>query len=227
MGKLVENLKLRNKTRIFKDRAEAGKLLSEKLKHLASPDTIVLAIPAGGVPVGYEIAKSNGLLMDVLIVRKIQIPGNTEAGFGALGPDGKAIFNERLLRSLRLTEEEINQQIEKTKRVLEERNRSYRGNRPFPDLKNKVAVIVDDGLASGYTMLEAVNFVKSKQVKKIIVAVPTASESSIYLLLPEVDEIYCLNARALYPFAVAEAYMKWYDVGDEEVIALLRDLWSV
>ncbi|MEK6738211.1 MAG: phosphoribosyltransferase family protein [Planctomycetota bacterium] len=227
MGKLVENLKLRNKTRIFKDRAEAGKLLSEKLKHLASPDTIVLAIPAGGVPVGYEIAKSNGLLMDVLIVRKIQIPGNTEAGFGALGPDGKAIFNERLLRSLRLTEEEINQQIEKTKRVLEERNRSYRGNRPFPDLKNKVAVIVDDGLASGYTMLEAVNFVKSKQVKKIIVAVPTASESSIDLLLPEVDEIYCLNARALYPFAVAEAYMKWYDVGDEEVIALLRDLWSV
>lgn len=227
MGKLVENLKLRNKTRIFKDRAEAGKLLSEKLKHLASPDTIVLAIPAGGVPVGYEIAKSNGLLMDVLIVRKIQIPGNTEAGFGALGPDGKAIFNERLLRSLRLTEEEINQQIEQTKRVLEERNRSYRGNRPFPDLKNKVAVIVDDGLASGYTMLEAVNFVKSKQVKKIIVAVPTASESSIDLLLPEVDEIYCLNARALYPFAVAEAYMKWYDVGDEEVIALLRDLWSV
>ena len=86
---------------------------------------------------------------------------------------------------------------------------------------------MDDGLASGYTMLEAVNFVKSKQVKKIIVAVPTASESSIYLLLPEVDEIYCLNARALYPFAVAEAYMKWYDVGDEEVIALLRDLWSV
>ena len=227
MGKLVENLKLRNKTCIFKDRAEAGKLLSEKLKHLASPDTIVLAIPAGGVPVGYEIAKSNGLLMDVLIVRKIQIPGNTEAGFGALGPDGKAIFNERLLRSLRLTEEEINQQIEKTKRVLEERNRSYRGNRPFPDLKNKVAIIVDDGLASGYTMLEAVNFVKSKQVKKIIVAVPTASESSIDLLLPEVDEIYCLNARALYPFAVAEAYMKWYDVGDEEVIALLRDLWSV
>ena len=227
MGRLVENLKLRNKTRIFKDRAEAGKLLSEKLKHLASPDTIVLAIPAGGVPVGYEIAKSNGLLMDVLIVRKIQIPGNTEAGFGALGPDGKAIFNERLLRSLRLTEEEINQQIEKTKRVLEERNRSYRGNRPFPDLKNKVAIIVDDGLASGYTMLEAVNFVKSKQVKKIIVAVPTASESSIDLLLPEVDEIYCLNARALYPFAVAEAYMKWYDVGDEEVIALLRDLWSV
>lgn len=226
MGRLIENLKLRNKTRVFRDRAEAGKLLSEKLKHLASPDTMVLAIPAGGVPVGYEIAKSNGLLMDVLIVRKIQIPGNTEAGFGALGPDGKAIFNKRLLRSLRLTEEEINQQIEKTKRVLEERNRSYRGNRPFPDLKDKVAILADDGLASGYTMLEAVKFVKSKQVKKIIVAVPTASESAINLILPEADELYCLNVREFYPFAVAEAYMKWYDVGDEEVIALLKDLWK-
>ena len=226
MGRLIEDLKLRNKTRVFRDRAEAGKLLSEKLKHIAYPDTLLLAIPAGGVPVGYEIAKSNGLLMDVLIVRKIQIPGNTEAGFGALGPDGEAIFNERLLKSLRLTDEEINRQVEKTKRVLEERNRAYRGSRPFPDLKDKVAVIVDDGLASGYTMLEAVNFVKRKQAVNVIVAVPTASESSIDLLLPEVDEIYCLNARALYPFAVAEAYMKWYDVGDQEVIALLRDLWS-
>ena len=96
MGRLVEDLKLRNKIRVFKDRAEAGKLLSEKLKHLSSPDALVLAIPAGGVPVGYEIAKTNGLLMDVLIVRKIQIPGNTEAGFGAMGPDSETIFNERL-----------------------------------------------------------------------------------------------------------------------------------
>lgn len=225
MGKLIEELDLRNKIRVFRGRAEAGELLSEKLKHLASPDTIILAIPAGGVPVGYEIAKGNALLMDVLSVRKIQIPGNPEAGFGALGPDGEAIFNERLLRNLRLTEEELNRQIEKTKMVLEKRNRAYRGNRPFPDLKDKVVIVVDDGLASGYTMLEAVNFVKRKQTEKIIVAVPTASESSINLLLPEVEEIYCLNARALYPFAVAEAYMKWYDVGDDEVIALLRDLW--
>jgi len=226
MGQLIEDLNLRNKTLVFRDRAEAGELLSEKLKHLDPADTLVLAIPAGGVPVGYGIAKAIGLLMDVLIVRKIQIPGNTEAGFGALGPDGKTIFNERLLKTLPLTDEEINQQIGKTKRVLEERERAYRGSRPFPDLKDKVAVIVDDGLASGYTMLEAVNFVKRKQAKEIIVAVPTASKSSIGLLLPEVDEIYCLNVREFYPFAVAEAYMKWYDVGDEEVITLLKDLWK-
>ena len=225
MGRLIEDLNLKNKIRVFRDRAEAGRLLSEKIKHLASPDALVLAIPAGGVPVGYEIAKGNGLLMDVLIVRKIQIPGNPEAGFGALGPDGEAIFNERLLRNLMLTDEELNRQVEKTKAVLEKRNRAYRGDSPFPDLKNKVVVVVDDGLASGYTMLEAVNFVKRKQAEKVIVAVPTASESSINLLLPEADEIYCLNIREFYPFAVAEAYMKWYDVEDEEVISLLRDLW--
>ena len=226
MGRLIEDLNLRNKIRVFRDRAEAGRLLSEKIKHLASSGTIILAIPAGGVPVGYEIAKGNGLLMDVLIVRKIQIPGNPEAGFGALGPDGEAIFNERLLRNLMLTDEELNRQVEKTKAVIEKRNRTYRGNRPFPDLKDKVVILADDGLASGYTMLEAVNFVKRKQAEKVIVAVPTASESSINLLLPEVEEIYCLNVRALYPFAVAEAYVKWYDLRDEEVIALLRDLWS-
>ena len=225
MGRLIEDLALRNKIRVFRDRAEAGKLLAEKLKHLASSDTIILAIPAGGVPVGYEIANGNALLMDVLIVRKIQIPGNPEAGFGALGPDGEAIFNERLLRNLMLTDEELNRQVEKTKAVLEKRNRAYRGDSPFPDLKNKVVVVVDDGLASGYTMLEAVNFVKRKQAEKVIVAVPTASESSINLLLPEADEIYCLNIREFYPFAVAEAYMKWYDAEDEEVISLLRDLW--
>lgn len=93
------------------------------------------------MPVGYEIAKGNALLMDVLSVRKIQIPGNPEAGFGALGPDGEAIFNERLLRNLRLTEEELNRQIEKTKMVLEKRKRAYRGNRPFPDLKDKVVIV--------------------------------------------------------------------------------------
>jgi len=226
MGRLIEDLGLKNKIRVFRDRAEAGKLLSEKLKHLASSETIVLAIPAGGVPVGYEIAKGDGITMDLLIVRKIQIPGNTEAGFGALGPDGKPIFNERLLRSLRLTDEEIKQQVEKTKKVLEERNGAYRGDMPFPELKDKTVILVDDGLASGYTMLEAVTFVKTKKAKKIIVAVPTAPESSIKLILPEVDELYCLNIREFYPFAVAEAYMKWYDLEDEEVIALLKDVRS-
>ena len=107
MGRLIEERSLRNKLHIFKDRAEAGRLLAKRLVGYTSSEAFVLAIPAGGVPVAYEVAKNLKLLMDIIIVRKIQIPGNTEAGFGAMGPDGEVIFNETLLRSLRLTKEEI------------------------------------------------------------------------------------------------------------------------
>lgn len=223
MGELIEDIALRGKPFIFRDRQEAGKLLAEALLDYESSGAIVLAIPAGGVPVAFEIARRLRLLMDVAIVRKIQIPGNTEAGFGAMGPDGEVIFNESLLRTLGLTKEEIQQQVGKTRKVLEARDRLFRGGRPFPDLSGKEVILIDDGLASGYTMSEAVKFAKRKYAKKIIVAAPTASDSSINLILPLADKLYCLNIRG-YPFAVAEAYEKWYDLSDEEVISLLKDI---
>ena len=226
MGRLIEELSLRNKLHIFKDRAEAGRLLAFKLTNYASSETLVLAIPAGGVPVALEAAKSLHLLMDIIIVRKIQIPGTTEAGFGAVGPDGEVIYNETLLGSLRLTGEEIEEQTEKAKGVLKARNKLYRMDRPFPDLKDKTVILIDDGIASGYSMSEAMRFVKRKKVKKVIVAAPTAPEGTANFLLPAVDELYCLNVRELYPFAVADAYKEWYDLSDEEVISLLKDLWN-
>lgn len=222
MGELIEDIALRGKPFVFRDRAEAGKLLAEMLSDYESSDAIVLAIPAGGVPVAYEIARRLRLLMDVLIVRKIQIPGNTEAGFGAMGPDGAVIFNQSLMRTLRLTKEEIQQQTDKTRKVLETRDRLYRGGRPFPDLSGKEVILVDDGLASGYTMSEAVQFVKRKAAKRIIAAAPTASDSSIKLILPLADKLYCLNIRG-GSFAVAEAYEKWHDLSDEEVVELLKE----
>ncbi|TAL27465.1 MAG: phosphoribosyltransferase [Nitrospirae bacterium] len=223
MGELIEDIKLRGKSFVFRDRAEAGKLLAEMLSDYESSDTIILAIPAGGVPVAYEIARRLKLLMDVLIVRKIQIPGNTEAGFGAMGPDGEVIFNQSLMRTLRLTKEEILQQVDKTRKVLEARDRLYRGGRQFPELSGKDVILVDDGLASGYTTSAAVGYAEKRNAKRIIAAVPTASDSSINLILPLVDKLYCLNIRG-YPFAVAEAYEKWYDLSDEEVSSLLRDV---
>ncbi len=226
MGRLIEDQSLRNKLHIFKNRIEAGELLSVKLEKYASSDAFVLAIPAGGIPVALEAAKNLHLLLDIILVRKIQIPGTTEAGFGAVGPDGEVIYNETLLGGLRLTREEIKEQTEKAKRVLEARNKLYRMGRPFSDLKDRTVILIDDGIASGYSMSEAVRFVKRKKVKKIIVAVPTAPGSSVNFLLPEVDELYCLNARSFYPFAVADAYKEWYDVGDEEVITLLKDVWN-
>lgn len=221
MGKLVEDTHLRQRSFVFKNRAEAGQLLAAGLREFESSGALVLAIPAGGVPVANEIAINLKLAMDVIIVRKVQIPGNTEAGFGAVGPDGEVIFNDRLLRRLRLSDEEIALQVEKTRKVIEARNRMYREGKPFPELKGKTVILVDDGLASGYTMSEAVRFVEKEEAGKSIVAVPTASESSINFLLHEVDELHCLNVRG-YPFAVADAYVEWYNVTDEEVMSILR-----
>jgi len=225
MGRLIEDVDLRNRSYVFKERSDAGIFLAAILGNYAFSNALVLAIPAGGVPVAYELARNLGLAMDIVIVRKVQIPGNTEAGFGAMGPDGEVIFNEMLLRSLRLSKSEIARQIEKTKKVINARDLTYKYDRPFPELNDRTVILVDDGLASGYTMTEAIRFVKRKFAKKIIAAIPTASESAIELLLPLVDELYCLNIRG-YPFAVADAYKEWHDLSDEEVISYLKKAWG-
>ena len=180
--------------------------------------SIVLAIPAGGVPIGWEIAMALRLPMDVIVVRKIQIPGNTEAGFGAIGPDGEILLNEPLMQDLHLTRKEIEDQVAHTKDVLKLREARFRKGRPFPELKDKQVILVDDGLASGYTMLAAITFVKHDKPQEVIVAVPTSSARAIDFILGEVNELFCANIRTGPYFAVAEAYRNWYDLTDEEVI---------
>jgi predicted phosphoribosyltransferase len=160
--------------------------------------------------------------MDLIIVRKIQIPYNPEAGFGAMGPDGEIILNEILLDQLRLTEDEIKIQIKKTMDVIKKRDQLFRKERPFSSLKGKIAIIVDDGLASGFTMLAAIKFIKKKVPRKIVIAVPTASERTVDFILPEIDELMCLNVRRRFPFAVADAYKNWYDLTDEEVLDTIK-----
>ncbi|HHT9112262.1 MAG: phosphoribosyltransferase [Planctomycetes bacterium] len=207
---------------VFKDRKEAGRLLAQKLLKYKDIDGIVLGIPSGGVPVAAEIAKVLGLPLDVIIVRKIQLPDNTEAGFGAVGPDGEVSLNTNLISQLHLTEKEVKRQIQITVDTIKRRNELFREGRPFPFLEDKVVIIVDDGLASGYTMLSAVDFIKRHKPEKVVVAVPTAPKETVDLILPQVDEIVCLNVRSGFTFAVADAYEKWYDLGDEEVISILR-----
>jgi len=221
MGRLIDDAGLRDKVRVFQDRADAGRLLAARLGAYRGADALVLAIPAGGVPVGFEIAEAIRAQLDIIIVRKIQIPGNTEAGFGAVGPDGEVIFNEKMLLGLRLTEKEIAQQVETTRKGVERRIRIFRKGRPYPEVAGKTVILADDGLATGFTMAEAVRFLRRRKAEKIVVAVPTAPLSTAEMLLPDVDELFCLNIRTFYPFAVADAYRKWYDVGDEEVTRLL------
>lgn len=207
---------------VFADRADAGRRLVALFSGSLPADALVLAIPAGGVPVGAGIAAALNLTLDVVIVRKIQLPDNTEAGFGAVGPQGERMINERMARSLGLSAAVIEQQAQKALRNVDERNRLYRHGQSFPELGGRTVLLVDDGLAAGSTMTMAVRVVKAHGAAKIIIAVPTAPLHTIEDLLPLVDAICCLNVRDFYPFAVAAAYRSWHDVDDDEVLALLR-----
>jgi predicted phosphoribosyltransferase len=222
MGKLIEDPNLRNKYYVFRNRRHAGELLAEELKNLVSERSLVLAIPSGGVPVGYEIAKRLSLPLDIIIVRKIPIPGETEAGFGALSFDGEVFLNQPLIDRLGITEEEIETQKEMVRRQIERRWNIFRGGRAFPEISGKDVILVDDGLASGYTMLAALSSVKKRKPKRVIAAVPTAPQTAVDLILPEVDTLICLNIRSAAVFAVADAYVEWYDLSEEEVLEYLR-----
>ncbi|XHH07716.1 MAG: phosphoribosyltransferase [Candidatus Bathyarchaeia archaeon] len=223
VSKIIENLPYRDRVNVFQDRFEAGRLLAGELKmYVGNSNVIVLAIPAGGVPVGSTVAKLLNAKFDVVIVRKLQVPWNPEAGFGAVSWDGKVFLNPDLVEQLNLTKAEIDASILETNRNIEERLSKFRGDKPLPDLTSNIVILVDDGLASGYTMLAAAQFVKAKKPQKVVIAVPTASMGAIELLKPHVDEIFCLNIRSGAAFAVADAYVNWYDLTDEEVQDLLQ-----
>ncbi|WP_455364589.1 phosphoribosyltransferase [[Eubacterium] cellulosolvens] len=225
---VVEERVYREKTLIFNDRIHAGKLLAQMLKEYCNQkDVIVLGIPSGGVPVGSVVAKEIHVPFDVLVVRKIQIPWNTEAGFGAVTGGGDVILNEPLIEQLGLTKLSVDEVIAETKRVVEERLKKFGGKRPPPSLQDKIVLLVDDGLASGYTMLVAARYIRRKEPREIVIAVPTASEEAIKLLAPEADKIMCLNIRGGPVFAVADAYIKWHDLSDEEVKSYLSELSGV
>ncbi len=224
MARIYVNPALTNKVFVFKDRWDAGEVLAEMLRkrYEKAPNTLVLAIPAGGVPVGLVIARELGLPFDLIIVRKIHFPDNPEAGFGAITFDGEILLNEELVTYAGLDEETIARQIALEKVDLAERERLFRKGKPFPDLQGQTVILVDDGLASGYTMMAAVKSVAKRGAEKIVIAVPTASERALKKLNPLVDEIYCANVRSGAFFAVADAYQNWYDLSREEVISLLE-----
>jgi putative phosphoribosyl transferase len=221
MATLIENEELRNRNRVFADRSEAGLQLAEMLHDDVDPGSLVLAIPSGGVPVGLALARILGLDFDLVLVRKVQIPWNAEAGFGAVNLDGDIILNERLLSLLNLSGDQVERQVKTTMATIEERSRKFRQDRQFPDIVDRAVILVDDGLASGYTMQAAIAYVRKRNPGAIKVAVPTGSADTVRMLLQEVDTLCCLNIRESYPYAVAAAYRDWHDLEDEDVLALL------
>jgi putative phosphoribosyl transferase len=222
LAEIVENPEFRDKIHVFDDRSHAGELLAEWLKQYENrEEVIIIAIPAGGVPVAVQVSEKLDVPWDLAVTTKLHIPWNREAGFGAVSWDGTVILNKPLVDSLGLTSEEIERRVEEEKKVIQRRLEEFRGDRPFPDLKGKIVIVVDDGLASGFSMLVTTKTLRDK-AGEVVVAVPTAPVRAIELISSYVDRIVCLNIRSGSLFAVADAYKLWYDLTDKEVIDILK-----
>ena len=222
-ARILDLPQLRNRVRVFRDRADAGGALAGMIESYRESDAIVLAIPAGGVPVAAVIAEHLNLPLDVAVTSKITLPWNPEAGYGAVAFDGTVILNEDLISHMRLTEQEIRQGINRTLQKVQQRVDALRGERPFPELSGRPAILVDDGLASGFTMRTAVEALRKAQAERIVIAVPTGHQGAVQRLAQEVESIYCPNIRSGWTFAVADAYQYWSDVEEKEVEEILSN----
>jgi len=225
MGEIIEDPRLREQRFVFSGRRDAGQQLGALLAAVAGlRDPLVLAIPAGGVPVGVEVARAIGAPLSLAIVRKIRIPGTTESGFGAVSWDGEVLINEPLRDALGLSGAEVEEAVAETRENVAFRVSRFLGGRPVPDLRGKTVIIADDGLASGFTMLAAIRAVRRRNPAAVVVAVPTASASSAAMVAQHADRLVCANIRSGRSFAVADAYREWHDLDDREVERTLGSL---
>jgi putative phosphoribosyl transferase len=205
----------------FSDRVEAGKRLASALTDFAGKNGIVLAIPRGGVVVGYEIAKALSLPLDVIIPRKIGAPDNPELAIGAMTEDGTIILDDNLITYIGVQRDYIKAESERQKHEIERRLKLYRQNEPYPSLKGLDVVIVDDGIATGSTMKAALASVKNRGASTVTVAVPVGPPSTIKELKKQADRVVCLYAPEYFQ-AIGQFYTDFNQTTDEEVISLLK-----
>ncbi|MEJ2034134.1 MAG: phosphoribosyltransferase [Deltaproteobacteria bacterium] len=207
----------------FKNRTEAGRKLAEKLTRYAGKENLlILALPRGGVPVAFEVAKTLRAPLDVFVVRKLGVPGQEELAMGAIASGGVRVLNEEIIRHLGIFEDVIARISANEQRELERREFAYRGGRAAPDIAGKKVILVDDGLATGATMRAAVNAIKAQGPEKLIVAVPTGAPDTCDMIRKMVDEIVCLITPT--PFGgVGAWYQDFSQTSDREVQQLLKE----
>jgi putative phosphoribosyl transferase len=206
---------------MFEDRVDAGRRLAEALAHFEGADAVVLAIPRGGVEVGAEVARAWGWPLDVVIPRKVRAPGNEELGLGAVAP-GVRVLDERMVRSLRVSPEYLEREIAIEEEEIRRRSEAYRAGRPPVDLRGKVAVVVDDGVATGGTATAAVRWARAQGAARVVLAIPVAPAEAMANLAKEADEVVCLATPEPF-YAVGQWYARFPQTSDQEVIRLLEE----
>lgn len=206
----------------FRDRVDAGRTLAEHLQEYAGrPDVLVLALPRGGVPVGYEVARRLGAPLDIFLVRKLGVPGHEEYAMGAIASGGVRVVNEDVIRGLGIPDEDIARVAADEQKEIERRERAYRGSRPELEVGGRTVILVDDGLATGSTMRAAAAAVRALNPANLIVAVPVATAETCDEFRAEVDAVIC--ALTPDPFrAVGAWYEDFAQTGDDEVRDLLE-----
>ena len=208
---------------VFDNRSDAGCQLAEKLRSYKNEPAIVLAIPNGGLPISVPVALELGAELDVVISRKLPIPLMPEGGFGAVADDGQPIYNQEVLQHINLTDHQINYQINKVRNDIQKRSLLYRSGRPLSIVNGKIAIIVDDGLASGYTMMAAVESVRRRKPKNIVVAVPTGSATAIKNLEKLSVRVVVVAIGYAPRYYVSDFYKYWNVLSDDEGVRCLKD----
>ncbi|MCK5433974.1 MAG: phosphoribosyl transferase [Dehalococcoidales bacterium] len=207
---------------IFENRHDAGRQLAAKLSEYNGQSVIVLAIPNGGVPVAVEVAGALKAGLDLVICRKIPLPLTPEAGFGACADDGTIILNEEIAKRVGLSRQQIEYEATKVRAEIKRRCLLYEGDRPLVTVTGKTVIIIDDGLASGITMRAAVESVRRRRPREIVVAVPCASALAVKQVEKVADKVIICTTGFMPIFAVADFYRQWYDLTDDEVIRYLK-----
>ncbi len=226
MVSIIHDPALSGRRGIFRDRAEAGVVCAELMQEhedLVS-NALCGAIPSGGVAVAGPIARRLGLPFTLLVARKVQVPGNTEFGMGAVAWDGRVILDRPLIAALSLDPPEVEEAVRRARASVEERLVSFFGSKRMPEVRGRRVLVVDDGLAGGSTALVVVAALRAAGAVPIVVVVPTGHDRTVILVAEAADAVVCANIRSGDRFAVAEAYRHWRDLEEPEVLALLREL---
>src|SRR4030066_2235443 len=205
---------------LLKNRVDAGKQLAQALK-TASENAIVLAVPRGGIVVGYEVAKSLGIPLDVIVTKKIGAPNNPELAIGAVAEDGTFILDEDLVERLFVPKEYISEEVERMRQEIQRRLIRYRGDVPYPSLKGREVIVVDDGVATGSTLKAALRLLRHKGAKTVTIAVPVGPPDTIRELEKLADRVVCLQTPEPF-YAIGQFYVDFAQTSDEEVSELLK-----